>query len=106
MKWIISLFLPALILAEGTTMSYEEHRQVQVKNSRQHNIHHATAAALSISKLTFEDAKKIAQKETGEKPLSVTIGHESLYLLFYVITQGYRIDINALDGSIYKKETR
>ena len=111
MKVIILLSIPFIIFASsellyvGETLSNREHvslhnsynhrPSVKMKNKRKiHKLH----------KVNEEQAKQIAKEETKEEIESIKLTHHKKYLIYKVSTEQYDLTINALDGTIIKKQ--
>lgn len=107
------LSIPLLIFAssetlyKGETLSTSEHvflhgssnyrPSIRLKNKRKiHKLH----------KVDEAQAKAIARGETKEEVVSLRLTHVNKYLIYKLTTEGYFLIINALDGSVIKKEKR
>ena len=106
MKSIFLLFLPLMVFATGETLTFREHMSI-------HNYNHRPSIKLKkkrqmyrLSKLNEQDAERITEKKTMEKSQSIRLTHRGKHLMFKVHTENYRLSINALDGTIIKKEKK
>ena len=111
MKIVILLLVPFIIFASsellyvGETLSNAEHLSlhnsynhrpsVKMKNKRKiHKLH----------KVDEEQAKQIAKDETKEEVEFMKLTHHKTYLIYKVSTKRYDLTINALDGTVIKKQ--
>lgn len=104
MKFSIILLLPILVFASESTLTPTEHFSIHsynnrplVKSAKKRNMH-------KLHKINEEQAKKIVKDETHEEVLSLNLTHKGDYLIYKARTEHYRLIINALDGTIVKKE--
>lgn len=106
MKSIFLLSVPLIVFATGETLTFDEYMSI-------HNYNHRPSVKLKkkrqihrLSKLNEQDAERITEKETKEKSQFIRLTHRGKYLMFKVHTQNYQLSINALDGTIIKKEKK
>jgi hypothetical protein len=106
MKSIFLLFVPLMVFATGETLTFEEHMSI-------HNSNHRPSIKLKkkrqmhrLSKLNEQDAQSITKKETKEESQSIRLTHRGKHLMFKVHTENYLLSINALDGTIIKREKK
>jgi uncharacterized protein YpmB len=59
-----------------------------------------------LHKIDEQDAARITKEETSEESQSIKLTHSGMYLIFKVRTASYLLTINALDGTIIKKEKK
>ena len=104
MKFLITLLLPIAAFASEATLSPSEHGSV-------HNYNHRPSVEMQknrnmhkLHKVDDEQAKKIVKDETKEEVISLKLTHEGRYLVHNATTKHYQLTINALDGTVMKKE--
>jgi len=113
MKIVILLLVPFIIFASsellyvGETLNNREHMSlhgsynhrpsIKMKNKRKiHKLH----------KVNEEQAMKIAKEETKEEVESIKLTHHKKYLIYKISTEQYDLTINALDGTVIKKQKK
>jgi len=106
MKSIFLLFVPLMVFATGETLTFEEHMSIHNSNNRPSIKLKKKRQMHRLSKLNEQDAERITKKETSEESQFIRLTHSSRYLIFKVYTENYRLSINALDGTIIKKEKK
>jgi len=107
MRWTILIVLVSLAFASDETFSVQEHRSIHntstfkpsVKMKEKQQMHR-------LHKIDEDEAKKIALDETKESVVFLKLTHEGKYLIYKIKTENYRLIVNALDGSVIKKELR
>lgn len=110
MKTIILLSIPFVIFAssdipyEGEKLSNTEHRSIHSSNQRPTVKMNKKRKAHQLHKVDEEQAKITAKEETKEEVQSIRLTHHGKYLIYIVKTKQYTLIINALDGTVIKKQ--
>jgi uncharacterized membrane protein YkoI len=60
----------------------------------------------NLSNYKDEEIRQIVKKETSEDVLKLKLTQSGNYLVYKAITKSYRVQVNALDGTIMKKELK
>lgn len=104
MIYLTLLIIPMFVFAQGQTLTPREHNSVHgynhrpmIKIQKKRNMH-------KLHKIDEEEAKKIVGDKTNEEVTSLKLSHRGSYLIYKVKTEHYLLTINALDGTIIKKE--
>ena len=104
MKIIILLSIPLFIFASGQELNYEEHESLHTYNKRPTMKGKIRSQHHKLHKVNEDQARAITAKNTGEKVKHIHLKHKGKYLIFDIQTENYILIINALDGTIIKKE--
>lgn len=107
MKYIFILAISVLYLhAETAKMTQSEYKSIHHHNNKavlkireKSNMHR-------IHKVDEEQAKVIVRDLTHEKVIKLKLTNRNRILYFSALTQHYHVEVNAMDGTILKKEKR
>lgn len=104
MKFLIMLLLAIVAFASGEKLSSSEHNSIHGYNNRPAVKMHKKVNMHKLHKVDEEQAKKITEDETNEEVVSFKLTHSGRYLIYKARTEHYFLTINALDGTVMKKE--
>lgn len=106
MKYLILLIAPVFVIASGTKLTISEYNSIHgynhrpsVKLQKKNNMH-------KLHKIDEKTVKNIVQRETNEEVTRLKLFNRSKFLLYDTYTKNYRLEINAMDGSIINKQDR
>lgn len=100
------LFIPFIVFATGQTLTPREHMSIHNSNNRPSVKFQKKREMHRLHKIDEQDAARITKEETSEESQSIKLTHSGMYLIFKVRTASYLLTINALDGTIIKKEKK
>jgi uncharacterized membrane protein YkoI len=103
MKYLTLLLVPLFAFASGATMSPMEHSSLHTDK-----INSTLKTQQKMNKLRNlgrDEVINIVKNETSEEVTSLKLTHIGNYLLYKVTTPKYKLQVNALDGSVIKKES-
>lgn len=106
MKSMLLLCIPFIIFATGQTLTVREHMSIHNSNNRPSVKLQKKREMHRLHKIDEQDAARITKEETSEESQSIKLTHSGMYLIFKVRTANYLLTINALDGTIIKKEKK
>ena len=99
MQIVILLCIPLWVWASGEQLNHGDFKakrwRDQKKIKRHMHMHH---------KIDHETAKQIVLDETGEEEKSFHLKYRDNYLFYRIKTKNYYLEVNALDGTVIKKE--
>jgi len=104
MKTIILFSIPLFIFASGKKLNYEEHNSLHTYNKRPTMKAKIRSQHHKLHKVNEDQVRVITKESTGEEVENMRLTHQGKYLIFRIQTKNYRVRINALDGTIIKKE--
>lgn len=106
MRSILLLYIPFIVFATGQTLTPREHMSIHSYNNRPVVKSQTKTKMHRLHKIDEQEAARITKEATSEESQSVELIHSGMYLMFKVRTANYLVSINALDGTIIKKEKK
>jgi len=106
MKNLILLTIPFIVSASVNTLSPKDHMSIHITNHSSSQKLMKKRKLHSFHKITDEQVESIVKKVTGESSTFIRLTHRSNYLIYKVTTENYRLDVNALDGTLIKQELK
>jgi len=106
MKSFIFLAIPFIVFASGETMRPLDHLSLHGSNHRPSIKLKKKMQLYRLCKVSEEQAEHLVKKLTGEVSTSLRLTHKGNYLIYKATTQGHYLIINALDGTVIKKELK
>lgn len=101
--FVLSTFI-LVLQAQSAEMTSWEHMSIDKASSRPSV--NAAQQKQKMHQLLKVDEKQLAQliqKETGEAIIREELTHRAAILYYDVRTANYRLEVNALDGTVLKK---
>lgn len=109
MKYLATIILtPLFVFAspDSTPMTPLEHSSIHGYNKAPLVNIKSDQKKREIRNINEEETKEIVKKETNEKVIDIELTHIGIYLVYKANTKSYKLQINAIDGVIIKKEPR
>ncbi|PHR54180.1 MAG: hypothetical protein COA44_14125 [Arcobacter sp.] len=113
MKIIILLSLPFILFASSETLYTGETLSTHDRMFLHRSSNHRPSIRMKdkrkvhkIHKVDEKQAKIITKEETKEEVAFLRLKKHGEYLVYYISTEHYALIINALDGTIIKKELK
>ncbi len=104
MKILFALSTLILVLqAQSAEMTAREHMSIHNSSSRPSVQLQAKQEMHRIHKIDEKQLAELVQKETGEAIISEKLTHRGEILYYDVRTANYRLEVNALDGTVLKR---
>lgn len=110
MKTIILISIPFIMFASseilytGKSLSNREHMSLHTYNHRPSVKMKNKRRIYKLAKVNKSQAKQIVKEETKEEVEFMKLTHHKKYLIYKVSTKQYDLTINALDGTVIKKQ--
>jgi len=110
MKLAMLLSIPFIIFASsetlftGESLSNREHMSLHTYNHRPSVKLKNKRKIYRLAKVDKAQAATVAKKETSEDVTSLRLRHQGKYLIYKITTEGHSLIINALDGTVIKKQ--
>jgi uncharacterized membrane protein YkoI len=105
-KYLTLLLAPLFVFAAGSSLTPMEHSSIHgyqnsptLKMKTKQKMH-------KLHNVDEKEVTKIVKKETKEDVVNIKLTHIGNYLLYKATTTKYRLQINALDGTVMKKELK
>lgn len=95
-----------MLFATGKTIPRSEHMSLHYTNNRPFLKLKKKAIMQRLCKINKEQASTLVEGITGESSKFINLVHSSKYLIYKISTEHYKLEINAIDGSIIKKESK
>jgi len=106
MKTFILLAIPSAIYASGETMNTSDHMSLHrskyrppIKLKKKMRLH-------QLHKVDEEQVECLVKELTKEDSTSLKLTHSDNYLIYKVTREHYKLVLNALDGTVIKKELK
>ncbi|EQB39140.1 hypothetical protein M947_08240 [Sulfurimonas hongkongensis] len=110
MKYLATLLLvPLFALAsppDSTPMTPLEHSSIHGYNKAPLVNIKSDQKKRELRNIDEKEAKEIIKKETNEDASEIELTHVGIYLVYKAKTKNYKLQINAIDGVVMKKEPR
>jgi len=106
MKYLTLLLLTPVIALASEAMTPMEYNSVHGYNKNPVLKSKTEKRMNKIRNIKENEALKIAKKETAEDVEKIKLTNSGYYLVYKVTTKSYKVQVNALDGTIMKKELR
>lgn len=106
MKSFIFLAIPFIVFASGEAMRPLDHLSLHGSNHRPSIKSKKKMQLYRLCKVNTEQAEHLVKKLTGEVSTSLWLTHKGNYLIYKATTQSHYLVINALDGTVIKKELK
>ena len=105
MKYLPLLLAPIFAFA-SQAMTPMEHSSVHGYNKNPVLKTKTEQKMNKLSNIKDEQARKIVKKETTEDVEKLKLTHSGNFLVYKATTKSYRVQVNALDGTVMKKESK
>ena len=104
MKILFVLGTLILVLhAQTAEMTAREHMTIDISNPRPSAQFQAKQEMHRIHNIDEKQLAQLVQKETGEEMTNEKLTHRDRILYYEVRTENYRLEVNALDGTILSR---
>ncbi|MDD2781514.1 hypothetical protein [Sulfuricurvum sp.] len=104
MKTLLTLITLIFALhAQSAEMTAREHMSIHTSNSRPSVQFQTKQKMHRIHKVDEKQLAQLVQKETKEAIVSEKLTHRGEILYYDVRTANYRLEVNALDGTVLKR---
>lgn len=104
MKILFVLGTLILVLhAQSAEMTAREHMSIHTSNPRHSVQLQAKQEMHRLHKVDEKQLAQLVQKETGEEIVSEKLTHRGEILYYDVRTANYRLDVNALNGTVLNR---
>lgn len=104
MKALFALItLVFTLYAQSAEMTAREYMSINTSNPRPSSQFQAKQEMHRIHKIDEKQLAQLVLKETGEEMSNEKLTHRYRTLYYEVRTENYRLEVNALDGTILKK---
>jgi len=101
---VIFLILPCVILASGQKLNTFEYMSIKNTNHRPSQKLSKQRRMHKLHRINEKQAEKIVSNIIGEKTNHIKISRKGRYLIYTITTDNYKLILNALDGTVIKKQ--
>ncbi len=106
MKYLTLLLVAPIIAFASEAMTPMEHSSVHGYNKNPVLKTKTEQRMNKLRNIKEDEAIEIVKKETAEDVQKIELTHSGNFLVYKATTKSYRVQVNALDGTVMKKELK